>query len=72
MDNPINAMRNFFAHKSREVTLAEFTSFWKSLSEDDKNEFRTAVTNWDGTSEFLSAVKPQVLALPASTLAQAS
>jgi len=71
MDNPINAMRNFFAAGSREVTLAEFTQFWKSLSEEDKNTFRTAIASWDGKSEFLTEVQP-VLALPAPMLAVAS
>jgi hypothetical protein len=72
MDNPINAMRNFFASGSREVSLAEFTGFWKTLSNEDKDEFRNAVQSWDGKSEFLVAVKPVPLALPASTLALAS
>jgi hypothetical protein len=72
MDNPINALRKFFSGNRGEVSLAEFTAFWKVLSNEDKTEFRTAIESWDGQSEFITVVKPQVLALPASTLAQAS
>jgi hypothetical protein len=70
MDNPINAMRSFFAHKSREVTLQEFTAFWKVLSNEDKNTFREAIQAWDGQSEFITAVQP--LALPPSSVVVAA
>jgi hypothetical protein len=67
MDNPINALRSFFAQGSREVTLAEFTAFWKTLSDSEKTEYRGAMERWDGKQEFVSLeVKP--LALPASSL----
>jgi len=70
MDNPINALRAFFAQGSREVTLAEFTAFWRGLSEEDKTGFRGAMERWDGKTEFVpSVVMP--IALPASSLAVA-
>jgi hypothetical protein len=64
-------MRKFFSHKSREVTLPEFTAFWKALSTEDKAAFHAAIVNWDGQSEFITQVN-QPLALPASTLMAAT
>lgn len=55
MDNPINALRKFFAGHRGEVTLAEFTTFWRALSNGEKDEFRAAAERWDGASEFIAA-----------------
>jgi hypothetical protein len=67
MENPINALRAFFAQGSREVTLAEFTQFWKALSNEEKDSFRSAMGCWDGKSEFVPQAIIAPLALPASS-----
>jgi hypothetical protein len=53
-NNHITALRKFLSG-SREIQLLEFTMFWKSLSNEDKTEFKTAIESWDGKSEFLQA-----------------
>jgi hypothetical protein len=64
MDNPINALRKFLSGTRGEVSLPEFTSFWKSLEDAEKTEYRTAIEGWDGKSEFVPMAQQAPLALP--------
>lgn len=72
-NNGITKMRNFFAKGSREVTLQEYTAFWKTLNDAEKTEFRLAAERWDGVSEFIPAAiaAPTPLLLPEAVLASA-
>jgi hypothetical protein len=70
MENPILRLRQFFASGGREVTLPEMTGFYKTLSDEEKAEYKRAIESWDGASEFISS-KP-LLALPASASEQLS
>jgi len=57
MPNPITVVdvKKFFdCGTSHPVTLGEMTSFWKSLTEDEKNEYRASVEKWDGTSFYIN------------------
>ena len=48
-------VKKFFDHGSTHpVQMAEMTVFWKSLTEDEKNEYRAAVGKWDKQSFFIN------------------
>ena len=40
--NSINDLRRYFEDAARPMQPGELIEFWKSLSEDEKNEFRKA------------------------------
>ena len=50
---PIVALTNFFSYPGRPCTLKEFQEFWKSVSNEEREEFRQAIQKWDGESEFV-------------------
>jgi hypothetical protein len=41
-ENSLTALKKFFSTEDRPVSNLEFTEFWKSLSEEEKDEFRKA------------------------------
>lgn len=55
MDSPVVQLRKFLSQGSKqgEVSLVEFSQWWKTLSDSEKDEFKTAVGLWDGKSEFI-------------------
>lgn len=42
MPNTPNEIKKFFSEGAEPVTMKEFNEFWKSCSDEDKNEFRNA------------------------------
>jgi len=41
-ENDITAIKKFFEDSPRPLKQGEFMDFWKNLSEEEKQEFRTA------------------------------
>lgn len=41
-NNSMTQIREFLSTPEKPVSMAEFSEFWKSLSEDEKNEYKNA------------------------------
>jgi len=52
-EKPIIALREFFSTNNKPVSMTKFQEFWKSLSEEEKDNLRQAIQSWDGESEFV-------------------
>jgi hypothetical protein len=48
--NHLSKLKEFFG-----VDMGTFASFWKSLTNDDKEQFKASIEKWDGKSEFVPA-----------------
>jgi hypothetical protein len=46
-------VKKFLEHNAQPISMAEMTTFWKSLTEDEKTEYRNTVAKWDGSSTFI-------------------
>lgn len=57
IENPsVVDIKNFLQHgSSTPISMNEMQTFWKSLTEDEKTDYRKSVSKWDGKSEFVSA-----------------
>lgn len=61
MDSPLIQLRKFFSQGTRgEVSLPEFTQFFKACSEQEREEMKTAMGLWDGKSEFIPLNQPVI------------
>ncbi len=41
-ENSMQDIRRFLTNSERPVTMAEFSEFWKSLTEEEKAEYKNA------------------------------
>ena len=48
--SPLVKLTKFFG-----VTLAEFQTFYRTLTDDEKMRFKSEVEAWDGQTEFVPA-----------------
>ena len=44
----------FLAHNAQPIPMSEMQTFWKSLSEEEKQDYRNSVAKWDVKSTYIS------------------